>query len=777
MHVPALLGDRDSMVTFHADSRYEANLALLGQTMPQMVENIRQFPLTNVQLMPTPGGEIYGHCWSVELQQWMPLCSGEDPLAEAERDCESMYSPHIKVYSLLGMGLGYFVAALAKRLRPYQRLVVFDVDPNMYKAALYAVDFTPILREGKRIDFIIGNDALQQVEGWWLGLEATEKLHIAGPMRAGYTGGCHREMYDAVLTKCVDMIRIHAVGLSTWRTFGSAIGDNDLQNMPEYFLHPGYEHLEGLWANKPAVCIAAGPSLQKNLRLLLDPVFRAKVLVIAVGTVYAMLQRLGIQPDIVTTIDFQRLNWTDQFQYVPLDDAPALVYLHSTYPQTVRRWPGPKFVAENASDTVNWFKAYGEGKKGAGQVQTVAHLNLLVAATLGANPILLLGQDLSMPPDQHHAAGARAQDQAPNETAPEAFVTETDCYGQPVHTRHSFLSMRSVFERIVHEHPAATFVNCTEGGLPLTGIQNLPLRTMLEALPDLDAATSQAPGTALLQARQHLRTVAAAYVPQIKPAFYEALETLCTDVEAIAEAATTIQMLDKTHGLDDAAAQAGILTQEALIQEKRSAFGLFAIRHFGILELISEIPPADEEVPDETAKAIYNCRRLLRVATMIQEEVEQVRYLLHSARRRIQVLRQGRCPETPLTLDDMKALCRAVARQQYGVVAAALDAILATPDRVTDGAVWTMLRQLRGLVAYQQQQYTVATAWGLSVAHTARATRHRLQDTWTTMQALAAYFPQEAVAPAGVLPVLGMSTGGETMTGGETSNTAVALLP
>ena len=759
------------MVTFHADSRYEANLDLLSQTMPQMVENIRQFPLTNVQLMPTTGGEIYGHCWSVELQQWIPLCNSEDPLAEAERDCESMYSPHIKVYSLLGMGLGYFVAALAKRLRPYQRLVVFDVDPNMYKASLYAVDLTPVLREGKRIDFIIGNDALQQVEAWWLGLEATEKLHIAGPMRAGYTGGCHREMYDAVLAKCVDMIRIHAVGLSTWRTFGSAIGDNDLQNMPEYFLHPGYEHLEGLWANKPAVCIAAGPSLQKNLRLLLNPAFRAKVLVIAVGTVYAMLQRLGIQPDIVTTIDFQRLNWTDQFQYVPLDDAPALVYLHSTYPQTIRRWPGPKFVAENASDTVNWFKAYSEGKKGAGQVQTVAHLNLLVAATLGANPILLLGQDLSMPPDQHHAAGARAQDQAPNETAPEAFVTETDCYGQPVHTRHSFLSMRSVFERIVQEHPTATFVNCTEGGLPLTGLQNIPLRTVLEALPDLDTAASQPPGTTLLQIRQRLATVAATYVPQVKPEFYEALETLCADVEAIADAATTIQTLAKTHGLEDAVAQTGILAQEALIQEKRSAFGLFAIRHFGILELISEIPPADEEVPDESAKAIYNCRRLSRVATMIEEELPQVRYLLHGTQRRIQILRHGCCLQAPLTRDDVVTLCRALARQHYGVVATALDTLLRSTHGEEDPLLWGILRRLRGRVAYHQQQYIVATACGLSEAHTARATRHRLHDTWTTMQALAAYFPQETAAPVEEPPALGTSEDDQA------TSAAVALLP
>ena len=736
------------MTTFHAESRYAANLALLEQSMPQMVENIRQFPLTNVQLMPSPGGEIYGHCWSVELQQWVPLCSGEDPIAEAERDCESMYSPNIKIYSLLGMGLGYFVAALAKRLRPYQRLVVFDVDPNMYKAALYATDFTPILREGKRIDFIIGNDALQQVEGWWLSLEATEKLHIAGPMRAGYTGHCHREMYDAVLTKCVDMIRIHAVGLSTWRTFGSAIGDNDIHNMPEYFVTPGYEHLAGLWQDKPAVCIAAGPSLHKNLQLLLNPTFRAKVCVIAVGTVYAMLQRLGIQPDIVTTIDFQRLNWTDQFQYVPLDDAPALVYLHSTYPQTVRRWPGPRFVAENASDTVNWFKQYSEGKKSAGQVQTVAHLNLLVAGTLGANPILLLGQDLSMPPDQHHAAGARAQDQAPNEAAPEAFVTETDCYGNPVQTRHSFLSMRSVFERIVGEYPQQTFVNCTEGGIPLQGIQNLELHRMLEALPPLD--TEAEPGTALLQLRRQITDAATGYVPVVKPEFLSAFDQLIADVETIAEAGRTIQAIEQQSGFEDEAQCQIVLAQEAVIQEKRSAFGLFAIRHFGILELISEIPPLDEDVPDEAAKRRYNCQRLVRVAKMIDEELSYVRYLLRSTRQRLSLLPD---PEKAL-IPTLETVCRAVARQQYAYASAQLTAM--TYDQDASGLSTTndaLRRRLYGLIAYHQQHYAAAKALGVSVAHAARIAQYQLRYHWATMGVLSAYFPSQG--PAGpVLPLL-----------------------
>jgi len=716
-----------------AESRYEANLALLGQKMPQMVEQIRQFPLTNVQLMPTPTGKMYGHAWSVELQQWVPLCNGSDPEAEAEADCTAMYNRDIKVYCLLGMGLGYFTTALARRLRPHQRLVVFDLDPNLYKASLYATDFTPILTEGKRIDFVIGNDALQQVEQWWLSLGSMEKMHIAGPMRAGYTEHCFKAQYDTLLTKTIDMMRLHAVGLSTWKTFGSAIGDNDLLNMPEYFLNPGYEHLKDLWKDKPAVCVAAGPSLHKNLRLLLNPTYRDKVLVIAVGTVYAMLKSMGIHPDIVTTIDFQRLNWGDQFQDVPLDDAPPLVYLHSTYPQTVRRWPGPKFVAENASDTVSWFRQFAGGKKGAGQVQTVAHLNLLVAAELGANPIILLGQDLSMPPDTHHAAGARAQDLAPNEAPIDAFVVEKDCYGEQVQTRHSFLSMKTVFERIAQENPASVFLNCTEGGLPLQGLQNLPLEPVLKGLPSPENGTQ-----ALQIFHRAVTQEALSYPGYIPDVLREGLAGLMADVDVLKATAHEIDLSVKLQDdpLTNPEIRQHILAQEAEIQSRQPAFGLFAIRNFGFLELLSEVPPLCAEEGDALAKDTYNCERLVRIAALIREELPAVQRLLRITNRRIEAIREAK----EGSVKNLEDVCRLIAQQLY---LPALDALWHVARKDDPVANLAILDQLRGRIAYQRQEYLVALSYGIPAPIQDRIRARQFQYRRETSGALATYFPQD----------------------------------
>lgn len=735
-----------------ADERYAANMALLranpNPVLQALPDQLAQMPMTNLHLLPSADGALYGQAWDIAQQHWVGLCNPHTPLAEAATDVGNLYTSNTKIFCLIGLGMGYFAIELAKRLKSYQRLVIWDLDPCMYKAMLHAVDCTPFFNGQHRVDLIVGDAILQNVEPWWLGLEAAEKLHILPPLRAGYTSQYHVKEYDALLEKTVEMLRFHAVGLATWRAFGACIGDNDLLNMPEYLQTPGYEHIGGLWKDKPAVCVAAGPSLQKNLRYLLPEDVRSNVALITAGTTYALTQGMGLRPDIVTTIDFQRLNWTDQFQYVPLDADCSLVYLHSTYPQTIRRWPGPKFVAENSSDTVNWLRQYGDGKKSAAQVQTVAHLNLLVALELGANPILLLGQDLSMPAESHHAAGARAQDQAPNEAPGEAFVEMTGYDGQPVKTRHSFLSMKTVFERIILEHPETAFLNCTEGGLALAGAQNIPLKDALAMFQ------TSAPAQPL---RERLAQAFRAYKPKMSETLPTDFRRLQGQVEDLGRFSDTVLSLVPynifmTQDMEDAriASECAsfdetlrdiwlstngqqILAQEQALKDRQTAFGLFAIRHFGLLELLSAIPPDLGEHPSLEAQQRVNCDRLIAVARMIDELLPTVRYLLRTVGRRLEdVITEG----LPTSPRQIQRLC---ARQQYGMALRTLQ-----HDDSLSASMWT---RLYGHFLYQTQQYDAACAWmAYREEHTAKVTRmrqHLARNAALFRDALPAYFPVE----------------------------------
>lgn len=729
----------------HAEAQFKANLAFLANhpVHHQMYEQIHACPLTNLRLMPTPTGALYGEAFDMTTQQWSALCHPEDPVQQAIASVDQFYVPQARVFAMIGLGLGYNAVEFAKRLKPYQKLCIWDVDAQLFKAMLYAVDITPLFTL-PNVNLIVGSDIHLKVEEWWLGLHAQEKLQIQMPMREGYTATYLKDSYEVIMSKTIDMLRFHAVGLSTWKLFGRCIGDNDLANLPEYFLNPGYEHLDGLWAGRPAVCVAAGPSLQKNLVALLPAPVREQVALLAVGTVYGLLQGLGLAPDVVTTIDFQRLNWTDQFQYLPLDPDCPLVYLHSTYPQTVRRWPGPTFVAENSSDTVTWLRRYGEGKKSAAEVQTVAHLNIKVALALGANPIILLGQDLSMPHDAHHAAGARAQDQAPNTTPPEAWVTVPDFEGHPVATRHSFLSMLTVFERLIAENPQTTFLNCSEAGLPLKGAHNVPLAEALALLPP------QAPPAVPL--RVTIKTQWRGYKPQIHDSLATDLAMLRQHVDDLRGFATEMQAIE-TRRLDllpaglstdqeaarlaaDVDTALGVIEQSQMqcdtailayepriLGERAVAWGLFAIRRFDFIELMADPPPPPEAVATPEAQARFNAARVLRIATMIQEEAPSIARLVRDAERRLCGPAQA-------------SAIRLLAHQHYAPALAALQA----PHTMAPQTVTRLLAQ----VYYHTQQYDAALALLATLDGTAgkrqRIQRHLAQSRADLRSALPAYF-------------------------------------
>ncbi len=733
-----------------ADEQYAVNMAFLARhpsdVMRQMPAQLAALPMTNVRLMPNARGQVCGAAWSVTEQQWVGLCDIEDPVAQAERSADAIYTPQVRVLTICGIGLGYAAAALARRLKPYQRLSIWELSPSLYKAMFYCCDVTSLFSD-KRVHFFIGPDAATHIEEHWLSLDVQEKLAIGMPLVGEYALHVDHAEYEHLLARTSDMLRHHMVGLSTWKMFGGVIGDNDLRNIPEYVMTPGYEHLGGLWQDRPAVCVAAGPSLEKNLQQLLVPEVRERVALISAGTTYALLQGLHLEPDVVTTIDFQRLNWTDQFRSIPLNQACPLVYLHSTYPQTVRRWPGPKFVAENGSDTVQWFRRFGEGKKSAAQVQTVAHLNVMVALTLGANPILLLGQDLSMPWAAHHAVGARAQDQAPAEVPAEAFVEMPDYQGHPVWTRHSFLSMKTVFERLAVEYPGR-FVNCSEGGLPLTGIPNMPLADALARVPQ-----GMAGGRVALQNAIH--RVWHGYTPTIASTLVPALETLQHEMELLvtdwAPAVLRCQAErerwqdcdpeeDLAHDGRGEAAQTALLALEPHLAASQAAFSLFLIREFRMIELMAALPEGTAWLTDARLQQRYTADRLATTAQLLLGVADDVRRALQETLRRLKDVVPLEGAPSSLTHDTPRSstIHRLIAHQHYGMALRSLWDMSAGESSPAERT------RLIGHCLYHTQQYAAALAVlapeGVAPAQRVRMQRHIAQYAADMRAALPVYF-------------------------------------
>jgi hypothetical protein len=685
------------------EETYKKNLALIDRKNPELAKNLDNLPITGLRLSPGPNGYLIGQIWDLNNRQWVAMCDPNDPVSEALLDIEGkregsapLYSADNKVYSLLGMGCGYFAVEFAKKLKPYQRFSIFDVDPNCYKACMYCVDMEPLLGNA-RVDTFIGDNLAQSLQHWWLTLNSHEKFHIAAPMRAGYTQGIYPDVYDSLMLLSMDMMRYHAVGLATWRQFGPHIGDNDFGNMPDFLINPGMDELKDKWKGKPAFCLAAGPSLKKNLYKLINSPLRDRFAVITVGTVYALLQGLQFEPDLITTIDFQRLNFTDQFQNIPLNDRVPLLYLHSTHPETPRRWPGPKYVALNSSDTTEWMRHFTRTPKmAASQVQTVAHLSFLAAIVAGASPIILMGQDLAMPHDEHHAPGARAQDTAPKENE-DAHVRAEDIYGNDCWTRHSFLSMRTVFQQIIQNNPGPQYLNATEGGIHIEGTENISVDQALGWIEENVEPSEERLG-------RKLGHIWKGYENDTKwDEMILAFKKLQGDVKKIVDNAKSIQSLARNRRKELKRGAEGeskakslaerIKKKEEPFQQLQAAFSLFAVRRFDMVELLSRIPPPDGTSVEE----LDNCQidKLVTLSDQILDESAIVQRLLRMTWNRIEdVLPKSR---KDATLED---IVKMMSRQSYSPASQLLN-----NGRIPRDAGDTPAEQMAGLVRVKAQLY------------------------------------------------------------------------
>jgi hypothetical protein len=94
------------------------------------------------------------------------------------------------------------------------------------------------------------------------------------------------------------------------------------------------------------VCVGAGPSLAKNVKLLADPAIRKNVMVVAAQTTLKPLLDRGIQPDFVTALDYHEIS--KRF-YEGLPELPnvTLVAEAKAHPSVLDSFPGPIRVVQN----------------------------------------------------------------------------------------------------------------------------------------------------------------------------------------------------------------------------------------------------------------------------------------------------------------------------------------------------------------------------------------------------------------------------------------------
>jgi hypothetical protein len=330
-----------------------------------------------------------------------------DPVKEALRQVETSYDGQSHAL-VLGFALGYNVQELLPKLPTGiigPQIFVVEPDPAVFVAALKARDLSAMLSD-PRVAWCVAMTPDQIGEYWTNALDWTvmEKLAIVDhpPSAARFKG-----LFERIVEKVRYLCNRSKGNLVTLMHAGTDFHTNNFANLGDSFILPGIARLFDKFKQVPAIIVAAGPSLDKNMYLLHQ--IKGKFPIIAVDTAFRQLEANGISPDIVCAADPSYENSLDFVGVENVEDV-VLAVEPMTHPDIFSQFRGPKMLMTFGGGLYPIYKDYREP---VGQLicwGSIATTVFDLAKNLGADPLVFIGLDLSFQDGRLHAKGSYSDD-------------------------------------------------------------------------------------------------------------------------------------------------------------------------------------------------------------------------------------------------------------------------------------------------------------------------------------------------------------------------------
>lgn len=465
------------------------NLAALARRDPALAKRIAEAEPAVLQWEASKAGP-----WVASLERdgrRLALASRYDPDKEAGKLLGEIDRREVACVAILGMGVGHHVRKAVNDAGPHDAVVVYEPELDVLRAVLEKMDHSRWLGD-RRVQMFAADAGRSRLTQKLEPIAATVIqgariiVHPSSRQRAGQEIARFNEAFTDTLAYCRTTIATALVNAS--RTCRNLVS-----NLPWYAAGATTNELKNAAKGKPAVLVAAGPSLVKNVDLLADPDVRRRVVVISTQTTLRPLLDRGIRPDYVTALDYSPIS-SRFYEGLPDLDDVALVAEPKAHNAILRGFPGPIRIAHNElNDNLlgELARPIEPLKSGA----TVAHLSFYLAQHLGCDPIVFIGQDLGFSDGLYYAPGTAVHRVWSSELGP--FNTlemmewqrvvrmrghlrrAEDIDGKPMFTDEQMVTYLKQFERDFDDAPQ-TVIDATEGGMPKEHTIRMPLREAIE---------------------------------------------------------------------------------------------------------------------------------------------------------------------------------------------------------------------------------------------------------------------------------------------------------
>lgn len=284
------------------------------------------------------------------LSRGKPFHSRRDPKKEAETLVAGLTVGKGYLFIFFGIGLGYHIEHFVRTYRNAEDATIVAIEKNAEAFSLLLHTRDAFFLSGVRL--FVG-ERTEDVLSYFSALSPLAfkgyriiRLRGAVSLNEGY--------YRTIETYFKSLMAGRLSDVLTRFSFESLWMKNIVENIPALANRMSVAALRNIHNGTPALVIAAGPSLFRQLnriRALTD-----RIVLIAVDTALKPLLASDIVPDFVVTLDAQYYNL---FDFTGILSSPhvsghiSLVADIVTYPKILKSWNGPVFFSATAAEPEN----------------------------------------------------------------------------------------------------------------------------------------------------------------------------------------------------------------------------------------------------------------------------------------------------------------------------------------------------------------------------------------------------------------------------------------
>lgn len=267
-------------------------------------------------------------------------------------------------------------------------------------------------------------------------------------------------------------------------TINSLLNFNKILETPNIVLEK-----KDKFKGKPAILVAAGPSLEDEIDNLKHIKKHGLAYIIAVGSANKALLKNGIHPDAVTSYD----PWTAQEGLDVFSDITEqgittipLIFGSTVGFNAVTKYTGTLMHMFINQDTVSPYYL------GRGQINdtnsmladapSIAVITMQLLIRLECNPVILVGQNFAYRNNQHYAAGIgySVRPTHLSEQELQGLITVKGVEGEDVFTTPGFDQGNKTMSQYIKSCPEIEVMNATRGGARIEGTTYKSLESIMD---------------------------------------------------------------------------------------------------------------------------------------------------------------------------------------------------------------------------------------------------------------------------------------------------------